>query len=258
MKLTGNIALVTGASRGIGRAIAIAFAREGADVVVSGRDVSELRAVRDAICALGRHCIVVQADLAEDGAVEHLWREVERNVDRIDILVNNAGIGSGANAKPVMEFDDEFWELTLRVNLTVPYKLSKKALPGMVARKYGRIIAVASISSFRPGVHDVAYAASKSGLLGLTRTLAREHVRDGITANAICPGTTVTSTADRRLQYDARRLGKTFEEIDRGISPLGRRLEADEIAPIAIYLASPEAAGATGQTFVIDGGQLTS
>jgi NAD(P)-dependent dehydrogenase (short-subunit alcohol dehydrogenase family) len=104
----------------------------------------------------------------------------------------------------------------------------------------------------------VAYAASKSGLLGLTRTLAREHVKDGITVNAICPGTIVTRTADRRLQYDARRLGKTFEEVDRGISPLGRRLEPSEIAPIAIYLASPEAAGATGQTFVIDGGQLMS
>lgn len=256
LKLTGNTALVTGASRGIGRAIAVAFAGEGADLVICGRDLPELEAVRAEILALGRRCFTVRAELAEDGAVEHLWSEVVRSVDRVDILVNNAGIGSSANPMSVMDFDDEFWEMTLRVNLTVPYKLSKKVLPGMVARKHGRIIAIASISSFRPGVHDAAYSSSKTGLLGLTRTLAREHARDGVTANAICPGTTATRTSDRRLQYDALRLGKTFDEIDREISPLGRRLEAGEIAPIAIYLASPEAAGVTGQTFVIDGGQL--
>jgi NAD(P)-dependent dehydrogenase (short-subunit alcohol dehydrogenase family) len=189
-----------------------------------------------------------------------------RTFESVDVLVNNAGMGSIAEsgiggpgeAKAVVDFDDRFWELTLRVNLTVPYKLCRKVLPGMIQRRYGRIIFIASISAFRPGVHDVAYAASKSGLLGLMRTIAREHAKDGITSNAICPGTTATRTADRRMTYEAERLGKSLEQVNAGISPLGRRLEPDEIAPIAIYLASPAAAAATGQTFVIDGGQLNS
>lgn len=257
-RLHDTVALITGASRGIGKAIALAYASEGADLVISGRDTRELMLVRDAVIAMGRSCFAIEADLAEEGAVEHLWNETTRQVDRIDVLVNNAGIGSSANPKPIVSFDDEFWDRTLRVNLTVPYQLCKKALPGMFARKHGRVIAIASISAFRPGVHDAAYAASKTGLLGLTRTLAREHVKDGITSNAICPGTTVTRTADLRLHYDAERLGKTFEEIDQSISPIGRRVVPEEIAPMAVYLASREAGCVTGQTFVIDGGQLNS
>jgi NAD(P)-dependent dehydrogenase (short-subunit alcohol dehydrogenase family) len=247
---------VTGASRGIGRAIALAMAREGADLIVSGRDVPELQSLEATVSEAGRSCLVIVADLAEELAVEHLWREVERHGRAVDILVNNAGIGSGASPRPVVSFDDDFWDLTLRVNLTVPYQLSKRALPAMVERGYGRVIAIASISAFRPGVHDSAYAASKSGLVGLTRVIAREHIKDGVTSNAICPGTTVTRTADVRLHYEAQRLGKSFDAIDRSISPLGRRIMPEEVAPMAVYLASPEAACVTGQTFVIDGGQL--
>lgn len=258
MKLAGKKALVTGASRGIGRAIAIAYAREGADVIVTARSRSDLLVVRDAIVALGRRCVVIEADLAADGAVDHLWREVERDAGGVDILVNNAGLGSSATPKPVVAFDDDFWDLTLRVNLTVPYQLCKKALPGMAARKYGRVIAIASINALRGGVCDSAYTASKSGLVGLMRTVAREHVKDGVTSNAICPGTCATRTADARLQYEATRTGRTLDEVNRCIGPMGRRLEPEELTPMAIYLASAEAAMTTGQTFVIDGGQLNA
>lgn len=256
MRLEGRTALVTGASRGIGRAIALAMAREGADLIVSARDVPELRSLQAAVCAMGRSCFVIVADLAGESAVEQLWDEVERHGWAVDILVNNAGMGTGASPRPVVSFDDAFWELTLRVNLTVPYRLCKRALPAMVERRYGRVIAISSISAFRPGVHDSAYAASKSGLLGLTRVIAREHGKDGVTSNALCPGTTVTRTADLRLRYEAQRLGKSFESIDQSISPLGRRILPEEVAPMAVYLASPEAGCVTGQTFVIDGGQL--
>jgi NAD(P)-dependent dehydrogenase (short-subunit alcohol dehydrogenase family) len=258
VKLAGRTAFVTGASRGIGRAIALAYAREGADVVATARTSSDLATLSDSIAALGRTCVVIEGDLAAADAVERLWDEVERSGRRIDILVNNAGIGSSGTPKPIIAFDDDFWDLTLRLNLRVPYQLCKRVLHGMVERKYGRIIAIASINALRGGVNDSAYTASKSALVGLTRTLAREHVKDGITANAICPGTCATRTSDARLQFEVARTGRTLDEVCRGIGPMGRRLEPEELTPIAVYLASAEAAMTTGQTFVIDGGQLNA
>jgi 3-oxoacyl-[acyl-carrier protein] reductase len=258
VKLAGEVALVTGASRGIGRAIALAFAREGADVIVTARASPDLQQVRKDIVALGRNCLAIEADLAAVGAVDQLWSEVVRAGSDIDILVNNAGMGSGGEPKPVMEFDDAFWARTVHVNLTVPFLLCKKALPGMAARRHGRVIAIASINALRGGVFDSAYTASKSGLVGLMRTVAREHAQDGITSNAICPGTCATRTSDVRLEYEAKRTGRSIEEVHRGIGPMGRRLQPEEVAPVAVYLASADAAMTTGQTFVIDGGQLNA
>jgi NAD(P)-dependent dehydrogenase (short-subunit alcohol dehydrogenase family) len=258
VKLANRTALITGASRGIGRAIARAFAREGADLIITARTREDLASLRDEATALGRQCLIIEADLSKAGAVDAVWREVERAQARVDVLVNNAGIGSGSAPKPVVAFDDAFWDLTLRMNLTVPYQFCKKALPGMAGRRFGRVIAIASINGLRGGVYDSAYTASKSGLLGLTRTVAREHVKDGITANAICPGTCATQTSDARLQYEAHRTGRSLDEVCRGIGPMGRRLEPEELTPIAVYLASAEAAMTTGQTFVIDGGQLNA
>lgn len=258
MRLTGKVALVTGASRGIGEAIALAYAADGADLIITARSMADLARVRDAATALGRRVLVIEGDLAEADAVENVWREVQRAGIDVDILVNNAGLGSGGAPKPVREFDDAFWDRTLRVNLTVPYQLCKKVLPGMAARRHGRIIAIASINAMRGGVFDSAYTASKSGLLGLMRTVAREHLKDGVTSNAICPGTVATRTSDVRLQYEADRTGRSLDEVSRSVSPLGRRLEPAEIAPMAVYLASADAASTTGQTFVIDGGQLNA
>ena len=142
------------------------------------------------------------------------------------------------------------------VNLTVPYLLSKAVLPEMVAARYGRIINIASINGKIAALHGAAYAASKHGLLGLTRTLALETVKEGITVNAICPGPVRTLINDLRVQYDAERLGKSFEEMEAQMTPMGRRLEAEEIAPLAVYLASKESAPMTGQAINIDGGVL--
>lgn len=258
MRLAQRTALVTGASRGIGKAIALAYAREGADLVITARSGNDLRDLAKAVQDMGRRCLVIEADLAAPGAVDHVWQETERGVGHVDILVNNAGVGSGIKPRPVVDFDDQAWDLTLRLNLTVPYQMCKRVLPGMIARRDGRLIAIASINAFRGGVHDAAYTSSKAGLVGLTRTLAREHVRDGITANAICPGSTATRTADTRLAYEVERLGRSMESIIAGIGPLGRRLEPEEVAPIAVYLAGAESASTTGQTFIIDGGQLNA
>jgi ketoreductase len=254
--LQNRIALVTGAGRGIGRAIAIALAKNGARVGLTARTAAELDGAVQAITQAGGQAAAIVADLMDKDAPAQIFAQIKAKLGPVDILVNNAGIGSSSDPRPVADFNDAFWETTLYLNLTVPYKLSKAVLPTMRAKKWGRIINIASINSKMPSLHGAAYAASKHGLLGLTRTLALEVAKEGITVNAICPGPVHTIMNDKRLEYDARRRGVTFEEIEKSMTPIGGRLEPEDIAPIAVYLASNEARMATGQAFNICGGVL--
>jgi meso-butanediol dehydrogenase/(S,S)-butanediol dehydrogenase/diacetyl reductase len=258
MRLQNRVALVTGGGRGIGRAIAVAFGAEGARVAVTARTSAELEEVVGTIRSGGGQAIGMSADLAAAGGAARVMEQVTRQLGPVEVLVNNAGVGSSANPKPVVEFDDDFWELSLRLNLTVPYLLCKAALPPMLAKGWGRIVNIASINSRVGSLHGAAYAASKHGLLGLTRTLALETAKSGVTVNAICPGPVRTVMNDRRIAYDAQRLGRKFEELEASLTPIGGRLEPDDIAPVAVYFASDEARMVTGQAYNICGGMVMS
>ncbi|HVC93543.1 MAG TPA: SDR family NAD(P)-dependent oxidoreductase [Pirellulales bacterium] len=255
-QLQDRVALVTGAGRGIGRAIALAFAREGARVVVTARTAKELDGVVGEIKSAGGTAVAISADLADRNVPAQVVAQVKRTLGPIEILVNNAGVGSSAGPRPVVDFDDAFWDLSLAVNLTAPYLLCKAVLPDMLARRFGRIITVASIAGKIGTLHGAAYSASKHGVLGLTRTLALEVAAEGITVNAICPGPVHTVMNDRRIEYDAQRRGVSFADQEASQTLLGRRLEPEEIAPLAVYLAGNVAGVVTGQAYNVCGGVL--
>lgn len=256
--LQDRVALVTGAGRGIGRAIAVALAHEGVQVALSARTGSELDEAVGFIQSNGGKAMAFEADLSGRAAPARLAAEVGKALGPIEILINNAGLGSSSNPRPIVDFDDDFWERSIAINMTAPYLLTKAVLPTMLQRRWGRVITVASINSRRASLHGAAYAATKHGVLGFMRTLATEVAGDGITANCICPGPVKTLMNDKRIEYDATRLGRDLDEHERVQTPIGGRLVPDDIAPMAVYLASDAARMVTGQAFNIDGGVLMS
>lgn len=256
--LSQRVALVTGGGRGIGKAIALALAAAGARVVVTARTTDELAPVVAAIQQAGGQAHAVSADLADKASIARIIDATVQQFGPVEILVNNAGLGSSSNPRPIVNFDDDFWELSLRINLTAPYWLCKAVLPAMLQQRWGRIINVASINGRVPSLHGAAYTASKHGLLGLTRTLALEVIKDGITVNAINPGPVRTAMNDRRITYDAQRRGVSFADQEASLTPMGQRLEPEDIAPLAVYLASDAARMVTGQAINIDGGIVMS
>ena len=257
MRLQNRVALVTGAGRGIGRAIALAFAREGADVAVTARTAAEIEQVATEVAALGRTAAALPVDLSDRAAAIALPERLAvhlPHIPAVDILVNNAGIGSSASPHRVVDYDDAFWDLSLAVNLTAPYLLTKALVPAMIERGWGRVINMASVAGKRGLLAAGAYTATKHGLIGLTRTAALETAGTGVTVNAICPGATRTVMMLRRLKVDAELRGAPVGEVEANINPMGRMLEPEEIAELAVYLASDDARGMTGQALNLSGG----
>lgn len=254
--LRDRVVLVTGAGRGIGAAIANAFGGQKARVALVARTGSELDRVSDEIIAAGGQALKISDDLSDRKAPDRVVSQVEKAWGPVEVLVNNAGVGSSQSPRPLVEFDDDFWDLSFAINVTAPYRLIKRVLPAMIARKSGRIINIASICATLPVMHGVAYTASKHAIHGLTKVAALELAPHGVTVNAICPGVTRSKMNDLRLNYDSQRLGKTFAELERQASPLGRRLEPEEIASLAVYLARDESRAITGQAINVCGGAL--
>lgn len=252
------MALITGGGRGIGRAIALAFAREGADAAVAARTLAEVEAVAEAIRALGRRAIAIPCDVTDPEAVAACVRKAEAELGPIQILVNNAGVAVSAR---LTETDDDLWQRHLMVNMTGAFYMSRAVLPGMLARKWGRIINIASTAARQGYAYTAAYTASKHGLLGLTRALALEVVEANITVNALCPGFVATDLTWEAARRIAEKTGRSYDEAVKtlaGFSPQKRLIEPEEVAEAAVLLASEAGAGITGQAINIDGGAVQS
>jgi len=256
MALNGKTALVTGGGRGIGQAIAIACAKAGADVVVAARSVDELNETVKQVEATGRKGIAIQADLGDRSALAGFIESVKSQSMDIDILVNNAGIGSSANAKLIVDYDDDFWELSMALNLTAPYRLTKAFLPGMIEKGWGRVINISSMLGKLGFPTAAAYTATKHGLIGLTRTAALETATTGVTVNAICPGPIRTPMLVKRLQISADEMNISVEDVIRTMTPMGRILDPEDVAGLCVYLTSDLANGITGESCNISGGMV--
>jgi 3-oxoacyl-[acyl-carrier protein] reductase len=251
MKLSGKTAIVTGARRGMGRATALALAREGANVVVSDISQEDCQKVVDEIEKLGRKGLAFKCDVSSSGDVEDMVKRTVAEFGRVDILVNNAGI---LTFKPFLELTDEDWDKTLNVNLKGQFLCARAAARVMAKNKWGRIINIASISSGGCGIAFpliAHYTASKGGVVALTEALALELTSQGINVNAICPG-----AIDTDMSKGVKEGGQLAQVLAR--IPKGRLGQPEEIASLAVFLASEESDYISGAAIVIDGGWLTS
>ncbi|MFQ5711545.1 MAG: SDR family NAD(P)-dependent oxidoreductase [Candidatus Geothermarchaeales archaeon] len=250
MRLEGKVAIVTGSSRGIGRAVAIGFAKAGADVVVNcDKDVEAAERVAEEIRSLGRRSIVVRADVSRKEDVDRMVEETLNEFGSIDILVNNAGIFT---ACPIEDLEEEDWDRVMNVNLKGVFLCSQAVGRHMIKKKSGVIINIASISGHIPETRLGAYTPSKAGVLGLTSLLAVEWAKHNIRVNAISPGPIRTALHEKIFADEVLR-----EARHRAV-PLNRPGEPEEIAKIAEFLASDDSSYVTGQTIVADGGSMMS
>ena len=249
MRLADKTALITGASRGIGRAIALRFAHEGCDLALNyvaetGRDnAAEAQAVAAEIASLGRKAVCLEADVTDYAAVQAMVAEALGALGRLDILVNNAGI---TRDRTLRKLSPEDWQAVLDVNLTGAFNCAKAVLEPMLAQGSGRIISLASVVGLMGNFGQANYAASKAGLIGFSKSLAREVARKGITVNCLAPGF-IDTEMTRAIPEEA--ISQILAQI-----PVGAMGTAEDVAQAALFLASDGAGYITGQVLSVNGG----
>jgi 3-oxoacyl-[acyl-carrier protein] reductase len=247
MGLQGKVAVVTGAAQGIGRAIAEALARDGADVAVADLDAGRSQETVAAVEKLGRRALNVKVNVAEWTDAKAMAEQVMKEWGKIDILVNNAGITRDGL---LLRMKEEDWNLVLQVNLNGTFHCTKAVLQSMTKQRYGRIINIASIVGVMGNVGQANYAASKAAVIGFTKTVAREYASRAVTVNAVAPGFIDTAMTQG--------LSPDVKEVLQKQIPLGRLGQPEDIAAAVRFLASDEAAYVTGQVLHVNGGMLMS
>ena len=246
--LNDKLALITGGGRGIGRAIALLFAQHGARIAVAARTREQVESVAREI---GDTAVAFVCDVANPASVAEMFADLTP-----DILVNNAGV---AESSPFVNTSDELWHRHLAINLSGTFYCTRAALPAMLEKGWGRVINIASIAAKAGAPYIAAYAASKHGVLGLTRSVALEVATSGVTVNAICPGYVDTDMVTRGVERVVTRTGRSADEaLDaiKKMSPQNRLATAEEVAAVALLLASEEGRGINGQGINIDGGSV--
>ena len=243
MDLTGQVAVVTGGTRGIGKAIAEELAKKGVQVIVCGRNPETAQQTAAALSSFGVKTLGVRLDVSNSEEVEKTFEDIRKEFQKIDILVNNAGITKDGL---LIRMKEEAWDAVIDINLKGVFLCSKAVIPDMAKRRYGRIINITSVAGFMGNPGQANYSASKAGIMGFTKTVAREYAGRGITVNAVAPGFIETAMTEV--------LPGNIKEEMKKIIPLGRFGSVDDIANAALFLASPESGYITGQVIHVNGG----
>ena len=244
--LSGKVAIVTGASRGIGRAIALALARDGADILVNARsNIGEARKVAGKIESMGRRVLVILADVSNKEDVDNMVKKTIEVFGKIDILVNNAGVVG--STVPIQELKEEDWDRIIRVDLKGTFLCCKAVVPHMINRRSGKIVNISSIAGKEGNANMTAYCAAKAGIIGFTKALSEEVARYGIRVNCVCPALIETELVERMDKQQAEYLKSKI--------PLGRLGKPEEVAELVKFLVSDASDFIAGQAYNIDGGR---
>jgi meso-butanediol dehydrogenase / (S,S)-butanediol dehydrogenase / diacetyl reductase len=254
MELKGQIAIVTGGGRGIGRAIALALAREGADIVIAELDQAGAKRTAEEVGALGRRSLATTTDVTSRADLRAMVDRAKAEFGRIDILINNAGI---YRAAATLDVTEDHWDAIMNINAKAVFFATQAVLPTMMAQKSGAIVSLASMAGKIGSTTNLPYNASKAAVVSMTKSLALAHAGDGIRVNCVCPGFVETDMWAKVSRDQGKLLGMTPEEFTRRRAasvPLGRMEKPEDVAHVVAFLAGPRSGYMTGQALSVDGG----